>query len=75
MREGSYLRLKTVEIGYTLPKRWLSAMHFTGLRIYVMGTNLLTFSSFKLWDPEMGSTTGQQYPLSKSVTVGLTFNL
>lgn len=39
------------------------------------GTNLLTWSSFKLWDPEMGSTNGEQYPLTKSVTMGLTVNL
>ena len=39
------------------------------------GTNLLTWSSFNLWDPEMGSTNGEQYPLTKSVTMGLTVNL
>lgn len=40
-----------------------------------MGTNLLTFSKFDLWDPEMGSTTGEKYPLSRTFTLGLTLNL
>ena len=40
-----------------------------------MGTNLLTFSDFKLWDPELGSSNGQQYPLSKTVTIGLTVGI
>ncbi|MCH5686951.1 hypothetical protein LWM68_23370 [Niabella sp. W65] len=45
------------------------------MRLYFLGTNLLTFSKFKLWDPEMNSTNGQQYPLSKTITMGLTLNL
>mgnify|MGYP000766309450 CR=1 FL=1 len=40
-----------------------------------MGTNLLTFSKFDLWDPEMGSTNGEKYPLAKTFTLGLTVNI
>ena len=75
MRDGSYLRLKNLELGYTLPTRWTRNLYINKMRIYFMGTNLLTFSGFKLWDPEMGSATGEKYPLSRTYTIGLTVNL
>lgn len=75
LRNGSYLRLKTLEFGYTLPKSIINKIHLNNVRFFCIGTNLLTFSSFKLWDPEMGSTSGEKYPLAKTVTVGLTVNL
>lgn len=75
LRDGSYLRLKTVEIGYTLPKNISRAIYMNNVRVFFIGTNLLTFSKFKLWDPEMGSSNGQQYPLSKMFTLGLTVNI
>lgn len=75
LRNGSYLRLKTVDIGYTLPKKWVNKIRFNNIRIFVVGTNLLTFSDFKLWDPEMGDPRGESYPLAKSITMGLSVNL
>lgn len=75
LRDSSYLRLKTLEVGYTLPKNISRVLYMNNIRIFFIGTNLLTFSSFKMWDPEMGSSTGQQYPLSKSYTLGLTVTL
>lgn len=75
LRDGSYLRLKNLDVGYSLPKSWVSRIHLNDMRIYFMATNLLTFSSFKLWDPELGSGTGEKYPLSRTYTLGLTFNL
>ncbi len=75
LRDGSYVRIKTVDIGYTLPKALVNKIHFNNVRIFLTGTNLLTWSSFKLWDPEMGSNNGEKYPLSKSVTLGLSVNL
>ena len=75
MRDGSYLRLKNLEVGYTLPTKWINRIHLNKIRVYFMGTNLLTFSKFDLWDPEMGSTTGEKYPLSRTFTLGLTLNL
>lgn len=75
LKDGSYLRLKTLEIGYTLPKALVNKIRFNNIRIFFMGTNLLTFSKFKLWDPELMSTNGAQYPLSKTLTLGLTVNL
>ena len=75
MRNGSYLRLKNLEVGYTIPKSIVNKIRLNNIRIYFMGTNLVTFSSFKLWDPELGSSNGQVYPLSKAYTLGLTINI
>ena len=75
LRDGSYLRLKTLELGYTLPKSMTIRSFVNSLRIHLIGQNLLTFSKFKLWDPEMGSSNGMKYPLGKTVTVGLTINI
>lgn len=75
LRNGAYLRLKTVDIGYTVPKQIVNKLHCNNLRIFVVGTNLLTWSPFKLWDPEMGSPRGEDYPLTKSITLGLNINL
>ncbi len=71
-RDGSYLRLKNVELGYTVPK---SAMVKLGIaqsaRIYLAGTNVLTFSKFKLWDPEQGGGQGASYPNNRIWTIGI----
>lgn len=75
LRDGSYLRLKTLEVGYTLPKSIVNKMRFNKIRIFFIGTNLLTFAKFKEWDPEMGSSNGEQYPLAKVFTLGLTVNI
>lgn len=75
MRSGSYLRFKTLEIGYTLPKSWTNKIHFGDVRIYFLGNNLAVWDSLKLWDPELTSGNGMKYPLSKSYTLGLTVNL
>ena len=75
LRNGSYLRLKTVEVGYTLPTQLVNKVYFNTVRIFFVGTNLLTWSAFKLWDPEMGSTDGKRYPLSKNLSLGISVNL
>lgn len=75
LREGSYLRLKTLEIGYTLPKVFTTKLHLEKVRVHFVGQNILTFSKFKLWDPEMGSSDGQKYPLGKTLTFGLSVNI
>lgn len=75
LRNGSYLRVKNLEIGYTIPKSLVNKIRLNNVRLYFMGTNLVTFSSFKLWDPELGSSNGQAYPLSRSYTLGLTINI
>ncbi len=73
MRDGSFLRLKSVELGYTLPESMLKRLHVKDLRLYVSGTNLLSFSKFKLWDPEMAGN-GLGYPIQKVYNVGIQFS-
>ena len=46
----------------------------SALRIYVQGVNLATFSKFKLWDPELESSYGNVYPLTRNVSFGLNIN-
>lgn len=75
LRNGSYLRLKTLELGYSIPKPLVNKIRFNNIRLFLRGSNLLTFSSFKLWDLELGSSTGTEYPLAKSFTLGLSVNL
>jgi len=70
MRNGSFMRLKDIECGYSLPKNLLKKSRIESLRVYYSGTNLLTFSNFKLWDPEMGGN-GLAYPIQKTHNVGL----
>lgn len=70
MRNGSFLRLKQAEIGYTLPRKLQKRLHTSTLRFYFNGTNLLTFSGFKLWDVEMAGN-GLGYPVQRVVNVGL----
>ncbi len=70
MQNGSFLRLKSLELGYTIPKKITNKVKMTDLRIYLSGTNLLTFSKFKLWDPEMGGE-GLGYPIQKVYNLGL----
>jgi TonB-linked SusC/RagA family outer membrane protein len=70
MRDGSFLRLKSVELGYSLPEKIISRIRMSHLRIYFSGTNLLTFSKFKLWDPEMGGD-GLNYPIQKVFNFGV----
>jgi TonB-linked SusC/RagA family outer membrane protein len=71
MRDGSFMRLKNVEFGYSFPVKKLRIIGMESARIYYSGTNLLTFSKFKLWDPEMGGN-GLAYPIQKTHNIGLT---
>ncbi|MDR2272965.1 MAG: TonB-dependent receptor [Sphingobacterium sp.] len=73
MRDGSFLRLKSVEFGYTLPKRIVNKLKMENLRFYMNGTNLLTFSGFKLWDVEMGGY-GLGYPVQRVFNLGININ-
>ncbi len=74
MQDASFLRLKSVELGYTLPKKIAKRMYLENLRLYVSGTNLLCFSRFKLWDPEMAGN-GLGYPVQKVYNIGLNIAL
>lgn len=73
IRDGSYIRLKSVELGYTFPKKLLSKIRMSNLRLYVSGLNLLTFSKFKEWDVEQGGN-GFNYPIQAVYNIGLNLN-
>ena len=73
-RDMSFLRMKNAEIGYTFPKKWTKKAGIQALRFYVAGTNLLTFSEFKLWDPELETASGARYPITRNVSLGLNVN-
>lgn len=70
LRDASYVRLKNIEIGYSLPRLLTQKMHVGSLRIFLSGYNLLTFDKLKVCDPESDPTTGT-YPLIKVINVGL----
>ncbi len=70
LRNGRFLRLKTLEVGYTLPNNWFGGMPFSMVRVYFTGQNLFNISDFKLWDPEMGGN-GLAYPLQRVYNLGL----
>ncbi len=71
MRNGAFLRVKSLEIGYTLPEQFMKKINLNDVRLYINGTNLFCFSHFKLWDIEMGGY-GLGYPIQKSYNVGVT---
>lgn len=70
MRDGSFLRLKQVEIGYTLPQHWIRKAGLKNLRIYFTGNNLFCFSKFKDWDVEQAGD-GLKYPVQRIYNIGL----
>ena len=71
LKNGNYLRLKNVQIGYTLPSNWMKKAKITSARIYVSGTNLLTFACFKEYDPESSDGGNTSYPQMRNYSVGL----
>ncbi|WP_080903022.1 TonB-dependent receptor [Parabacteroides sp. Marseille-P3160] len=74
MQDATFLRLKSVEVGYTLPKTLTRKFFVQNLRVYLSGTNLLCWSRFKLWDPEMAGN-GLGYPVQRVFNIGLTIGL
>ncbi len=66
LRDASFLKLKNAEIGYTI--RFNKERN---MRIYLNGSNLLTFSKFKLWDPEQGGGAGFKYPTTREFNIGI----
>lgn len=83
VEDGSYLRLKTLQIGYNLPKNWLKKVRLEKMKIYFTGQNLLTFTKYSGLDPEIGAVGGSLelgidrgfYPQARTVLggVSLTF--
>jgi len=72
-KSADYLRLKTAELGYTIPKSITGKYGINSVRIYLTGFNILTWSTFKLWDPEIGASgaNGARYPNTSNYSIGL----
>ncbi len=70
MHNGDFLRLKSLEIGYTIPTFILEKLRIESCRFYFSGVNLLSFNKFKLWDVEMGGN-GLGYPIQRVYNLGL----
>ena len=77
VKDGSYVRLKTAQLGYTLPEKWTKVVFIQKFRVYVAGENLLTFTKYEGFDPEMASdgytTIGVDrgiYPQARTITIG-----
>lgn len=73
-QRADYIRLKSAEIGYNFDNKFLSKVAVKRLRIFANGTNLLTFSKWKLWDPELGDGRGASYPNITTYNIGLRAN-
>lgn len=68
LQNSSYLKIRNIQLGYTLPKRWTSACQIDRVRIYGALENFITFTKFKGFDPEVS---GMKYPTMRKATVGL----
>ena len=73
MKDLNYLRLKSLSLSYSLPQNWVNKAQLNNVRIFVSGTNLLTFTSYKFTDPEMPVNGMPTFglPNLKTVTFGI----
>ena len=81
LEDGSYLRLRNIRVGYTIPQTWLSSVGITNAELYLSGDNLLTFTDFSGMDPEVGVDPDNPiqgvgyysmlYPVSQRLTLGI----
>lgn len=71
IRDGSYVRLKSAQLGYTLPAKWLNMAKIQQVRFYVSGFNLLTWDSLKYLDPEMPNVNNGFYPQQRMYSAGV----
>lgn len=75
VEDGSYLRLKNLQIGYTLPSRWTEKIKMSRCRIYLSGSNLLTLTKYTGYDPEVGGGVDYgNYPQSRTFMLGVNIN-
>lgn len=70
MRDGSFIRLKQVELGYTVPEKLTRKLRVENLHFYIQGNNLFAWSKFKLWDPELAGE-GLNYPIQRTINIGV----
>ncbi|TDQ08099.1 SusC/RagA family TonB-linked outer membrane protein [Pedobacter metabolipauper] len=74
MRDGSFLRLKQVELGFKIPRNIQKRLHTSAFRVYVNASNLFNISKFDLWDVEMGGS-GLGYPVQRVFNIGLNISM
>ena len=67
--DGSYLKIKEITLGYSLPKTWISKINASKVRVYCSLKNFFTFSHFDNYDPERGGSLS--YPMTKQAVFGL----
>lgn len=70
MRNGAFMRLKNVELGYNVPEKTLTKFGFSNIRFYFTALNLFALSKFKMWDTEMGGN-GLGYPVQRVLNLGI----
>ena len=73
-KDMSFLKIRDITLGYNIPERYCRKMKMQGMRIYAIVNNALTFSSWDLWDPELGTSNGMKYPMMRSYSFGLELN-
>ena len=71
LRSNNYIRLKNVELGYTLPVNWIEKVGLSSVRVYANGLNLATLDKIKVWDPESTNSSGQYYPQARVINMGI----
>ncbi|MCK9343521.1 MAG: TonB-dependent receptor, partial [Massilibacteroides sp.] len=72
LQNAAYLRLKNLQLGYTLPTEWANKILLTKLRIYFSGENLFELSKlFKDYDPELNDAGGYMYPIMRNYSLGI----
>lgn len=74
LRDIDFLRLKSAEIGYTIPPRLTDKVKLLNARVYLRATNLFTISKFDLWDPELNTRNGSSYPNISVASAGVTID-
>ncbi|MGS2738224.1 TonB-dependent receptor [Sinomicrobium sp. M5D2P17] len=74
LMNGAFLRLKTLDFGWSIPEGSLSSFGVRDMRIYFIGYNLLTFSRFKMFDPELGDGSGTRYPNIQTYSLGVSLS-
>ena len=74
VRDASYVRLRTLSLGYNIPNETLSKIGFQNVRVYVTGTNLFTFTDFRSYSPEqnpLNDSGGTAFPETRNITIGV----
>jgi hypothetical protein len=77
VEDGSYLRIKNITLGYTLPKALMKKIQLTSARFYLSGQNIFTLTKYSGFDPEVGTSgiDNNVYPVTRTFTVGVNLGI